>query len=129
MVSLGDEVQPAQVRDQVRLDADGKVVYALVHEHVVIQVPDQCAQVPFGYSFECSHFVRSRDLKMVEVGVYNAPLAGGGRFTPLILFLAMLFGTGNDPTHPSKIADARWKAMADYHAELNRIRVVEYTGG
>ena len=128
MVSLGDLVQPAQVRDEVRLDADGKVVYALVHEHVVVQVPDQCAQVPFGYSFECPHFVRSRDLKMVEVGVYDAPLQQGGRFTPLLLFLTMILGTGYNPTHPSNILEARWTAMADYHEAVGALRVHEYSG-
>ena len=66
---------------------------------------------------------------MVEVGVYDAPLQQGGRYTPLLLFLTMILGTGYDPTHPSKVSDARWKAMADYHHALSQLRVVEYTGG
>ena len=57
------------------------------------------------------------------------PLQGGGRFTPLLLFLTMILGTGNSPTHPSKVLMARWKAMTDYHDAVSKLRVVEYSGG
>ena len=66
---------------------------------------------------------------MAEVGVYNAPLQQGGKFTPLILYLGLVFGTGYNPTNPAQISQDQWYAMADYQERMQQLRVAEYTGG